>query len=95
LDIALDVAEHAYDRIRGVNGVQARWEPDLSIVAFGFDDDAAGRAAWEAVNADRQVHLSPTIVDDRFILRFAVLNRRTTTDHIDHAIDIIEKVLAG
>ncbi|HEX6222343.1 MAG TPA: aminotransferase class V-fold PLP-dependent enzyme [Acidimicrobiia bacterium] len=95
LDAALDVAEHAYDRIRGVYGVDARWKPDLSIVAFGFDDDQAGRAAWDAVNADRRVHLSPTIIDGRFILRFAVLNRRTTNEHVDHAIDIIEKTLAG
>lgn len=94
LDMTLDVAEHAYDRIKTIDGVDARWQPDLSIVAFGFDDDVAGRAAWEAVNADRRVHLSPTIIDGRFILRFAVLNRRTTTDHIDHAIDIIEKTLA-
>lgn len=93
LDVALDVAEHGYERIRDIPGVDAHWEPDLSIVAFGFDDDAAGRAAWEAVNADRHIHLSPTIIEGRFILRFAVLNRRTTTDHIDHAIDIIEETL--
>jgi hypothetical protein len=47
------------------------------------------------VNSDRRVHLSPTTVADRFVLRFAVLNRRTTADHIDHAIDIIEKTLIG
>lgn len=95
LDTTLDVARHGYDRVRQVPGVDARWKPDLSIVAFGFDDDEAGRRAWEAVNADRRVHLSPTIINDRFILRFAVLNRRTTVAHLDHAIDIIETTLAG
>ena len=49
----------------------------------------------EAVNSDLQVHLSSTVVDSRFVLRFAILNRRTTMEHIDHAIDIIEKSLAG
>jgi aromatic-L-amino-acid decarboxylase len=95
LDSSLDVAAHAYDRIRGVDAIEARWRPDLSIVAFGFADDDLGKKAWLAVNEDRKVHLSPTIIDGRFILRFAVLNRRTTTDHVDHAIDIIEKTLAG
>lgn len=95
LDTTLDVARHGYDRVRQVPGVDARWKPDLSIVAFGFDDDEAGRRAWEAVNADRRVHLSPTIINDRFILRFAVLNRRTTVAHLDHAIDIIETTLGG
>ena len=95
LDKSLDTALYAYDRLTGVNGIETVWKPDLSIVAFRFEDDEAGRAAWTAVVEDRKVHLSPTIIDDRFVLRFAVLNRRTTTDHIDHAIDIIEKTLAG
>ncbi len=69
--------------------------PDLSIVAFIFDDDDLGRAAWDAVNADRTVHLSPTIIEERFVLRLAILNRRSTIEHVDHAIDIIEKTLIG
>lgn len=95
LDTSLDLAEHAYTRVVDIDGVDARWRPDLSVVAFGFDDDDLGRAVLEAVNADRRVHLSPTTIDERFILRIAVLNRRTTTAHIDRAIDMIEKSLAG
>jgi aromatic-L-amino-acid decarboxylase len=95
LDGSLDVARHAYERLRTVQGVDTPWKPDLSIVAFRFEDDDLGRKAWLAVNEDKKVHLSPTIIDGQFILRFAVLNRRTTTEHIDHAIDIIEKTLIG
>lgn len=95
LDSSLDLALHAYERISTIQGIDARWEPDLSVVAFMFEDDRLGRAAWEAVNADRTVHLSPTIIDDRFVLRIAILNRRSTAEHVDHAIDIIEKTLIG
>jgi aromatic-L-amino-acid/L-tryptophan decarboxylase len=95
LDQTLDLAEHAYERVRTINGIDARWRPDLSIVAFMFDDDDLGRAALEAVNADRSAHVSPTVVDGRFVLRLAILNRRTTSEHVDHAIDIIEKTLIG
>ena len=95
LDRALDLADSAYSRLAGIEGIETPWRPDLSIVAFRFRDDDQGRAAMEAVNRDRKVHVSPTIVDDRFVLRFAILNRRTTIDHIDHAIDIIEKTLIG
>lgn len=95
LDTTLDLAGHAYDRLRGIDGIETPWTPDLSIVAFRCTDDEVGRRALAAVNADRKVHLSPTTIDDRFVLRFAVLNRRTTVDHIDHAIDIIEKTLIG
>ena len=49
----------------------------------------------EAINRDRIVHVSSTLVDGRFVLRYAILNRRTTMEHIDHATDIIEKSLAG
>ncbi len=95
LDQSLDLAEHAYERVERTNGIVASWRPDLSIVAFGFEDDDVGRAALQAVNEDRQVHLSPTVIGGRFILRFAVLNRRTTAEHLDHALDIIEKTLIG
>lgn len=95
LDSSLDLAQSAYNRLKTVDGIQARWVPDLSLVAFGFNNDELGRAAWEAVNACGRVHLSPTIIDGRFILRFAILNRRSTSEHLDHAIDIIEKTLVG
>jgi aromatic-L-amino-acid decarboxylase len=95
LDQTLDLAEAAYNRLAGIEGIETPWRPDLSIVAFRFHDDDQGRAAMEAINRDRMVHVSPTMVDNRFVLRFAILNRRTTIDHIDHAIDIIEKTLIG
>lgn len=95
LDSSLDLAEHAYKRLRTIEGVRAPWAPDLSVVAVGFDEDAAGERALEQVNADRRVHLSSTIIDNRFVLRLAILNRRTTMDHVDYAIDIIEKSLIG
>ncbi|HEX5695724.1 MAG TPA: aminotransferase class V-fold PLP-dependent enzyme [Acidimicrobiia bacterium] len=95
LDTTLDLAETAYRRLSGIEGIETPWRPDLSIVAFRCADDETGRRALEAVNRDRAVHLSPTTIDHRFVLRFAILNRRTTQDHIDHAIDIIEKTLIG
>jgi aromatic-L-amino-acid decarboxylase len=95
LDDSLDLAAHAYERITAVPGVRTLWAPDLSVVAFGFEDDHLGRAAWDNVNRDRTVHLSPTIIEDRFILRLAILNRRSTTEHVDRAVDIIEKTLTG
>ena len=93
LESSLDLATYAYDRLREMPGIDAAWRPDLSIVAFRFDDDDVGRSALAAVNADRRVHLSPTTIDDRFVLRFAILNRRTTQDHIDLALDVIEETI--
>jgi aromatic-L-amino-acid decarboxylase len=95
LESSLGLAEYAHRRLSGIEGLETPWKPDLSIVAFRFEDDDLGRRALDNVNRDRVVHLSPTTIENRFVLRFAVLNRRTTQDHIDHAIDIIEKTLIG
>ena len=93
LDRSLDLAEHAYQRLAGMPGIEKVWYPDLSIVAFRFEDDEIGRKAMERVNSGRRVHLSPTMIEDRFVLRIAVLNRRTTREHVDHAIDLIAETL--
>lgn len=95
LDVSLDLAEHAHRRLSSIEGIDARWRPDLSIVAFRFTEDSVGRAALEAVNADGHAHLSPTTIGGRFVLRLAILNRRTTSEHVDRAIDIIEKTIIG
>lgn len=95
LDTSLDLAEYAHHRLSEIDGLEVPWAPDLSIVAFRFEDDAIGRLALETINRERVVHLSPTTIEDRFVLRFAILNRRTTRGHLDHAIDMIEKTLVG
>lgn len=95
LDESLDLAEYTYERLVAIAGIDARWAPDLSVVAFRFEDEDLGRTAWDAVNTDRTVHLSPTVIDGRFVLRMAILNRRSTVEHVDRAIEIIEKTLIG
>jgi aromatic-L-amino-acid decarboxylase len=95
LDLCLDLAGYAYARLAGIDGLVTPWSPDLSIVAFRFIDDELGRHALEEINRERVVHLSPTTISGRLVLRFAILNRRTTRDHLDHAIDMIEKALIG
>jgi aromatic-L-amino-acid decarboxylase len=95
LDTCLDLAEYAYTRLSGIEGLETPWSPDLSIVAFRLADDDLGRRALEVINRERVVHLSPTTISGRLVLRFAILNRRTTRDHVDHAINMIEKTLIG
>lgn len=87
LDEALDLAEQAYERLRHCDWVERVWRPDLSIVAFQCPDDGRGRRALEAANASGKVFLSSTSIEDRYVLRLAILNRRTTSAHIDEAID--------
>lgn len=89
LDEVLDLAAHAYERLKDAGWVERVWRPDLSIVAFQCHDDEAGRRALDAANASGRVWLSSTTVDDRYTLRLALLNRRTTLGHVDDAIDLL------
>ncbi|MFP3913850.1 MAG: pyridoxal phosphate-dependent decarboxylase family protein [Actinomycetota bacterium] len=89
LDEALDLAEHAYDRLRRAEWVEKLWRPDLSIVAFRCPDDQRSRRALEAANGSGHVFLSSTSVDGRYVLRLAILNRRTELAHVDTAIDLL------
>ncbi len=89
LDKALDLAEHAYERLHTADWVERVWRPDLSIVAFQSHDDERARLALEDANASNRVFLSSTSVADRYTLRIAVLNRRTTRAHVDDALDLL------
>lgn len=91
LDRALDLAEHAHRRLEKLEWVEHMWTPPLSIVAFRAEDDTRGRAAMEYANASGQVFLSSTSVDGRYVLRLAILNRRTTRQHVDAAIDLLDE----
>lgn len=89
LDRILDLADYAYYRLCGVEGIARVWKPDLSIVAFQFPDDDRARHALEAANATGRVAISSTSIDGRYTLRLALLNRRTTRAHVDDAVDLI------
>jgi aromatic-L-amino-acid decarboxylase len=89
LDDALDLAEYAHRRLKAADWVDRVWSPDLSIVAFQFDDDQRARSALETINRRGEVHMSSTVIDGRYTARLAILNRFTRPAHVDMAIDSI------
>ena len=100
-----DSPRHGYDVIRALeersSGVYSP-SPGVVYPTLTFLEEAGyATAAAEGtrkvytITDDGRAHLSPTIIDDRFILRLAILNRRTSFDHVDQTIDIIEKTLIG
>jgi aromatic-L-amino-acid/L-tryptophan decarboxylase len=92
LDSVLDLAERAWGRLEDDPHIEVLGRPDLSIVTFRVHgDDADQDAVLAAVNADGRVRLSSTVVDDRVVLRVAVLSHRTTQATIDLAIDLIAR----
>jgi aromatic-L-amino-acid/L-tryptophan decarboxylase len=92
LDEKLDLARHAYEELIESTSFQVLSPPDLSLVAFRYspkkgDIDEFNRLLLAAVNSERKVFLSSTILDGRFTLRICVLNFRTHREHVDAALE--------
>jgi aromatic-L-amino-acid decarboxylase len=88
------LTRYAYERIRGLGNVEMGPEPELTIFSFRFipdngDADAFNRRLLEALRRDGTVFLSSTIIDGRYMIRFAVLSFRTHIETIDLAVEII------
>lgn len=89
LENALDLADYAYEQLRRASWVERVWRPDLSIVAFQLPDDERARRALQTANLSGEVALSSTMIEGRYTLRVAILNRRTTRSHVDTAFRLL------
>jgi aromatic-L-amino-acid/L-tryptophan decarboxylase len=100
LDEKLDLTHWATEQLRSIPGMEITAEPQLSIVAFrlvrpGLDQDALNllnRKLISAINARQRVHLSGTVVQDRFVLRICVLSFRT---HMSRMVEGLEDIRAA
>ncbi len=90
LDRMLDLAAGAAERLRTMPGIELAVEPELSIVAFrATAGDDATRAIIRHLNESGEVHVSSTTVADRFTIRLAFLNHRTTERHALRATELV------
>lgn len=73
-------------------------EPDLSISYFWYpfenDVDEKNKQLMDAIHADGSVFLSSSIIDNRFVIRIAILAFRTKKETIDEAVEMIQRCLA-
>lgn len=70
-------------------------EPDLSISYFWYpsvkvDEDTYNKKLLELIHKDGSVFLSSTVIDDKFVIRMAVLCFRTKLRTIDRALEMIK-----
>ena len=64
----------------------------FSLVCFRRDgSDEENEVLLERVNATGETFLSHTRLDDRFVLRLAIGNARTTEDDVRHAWDVLRR----
>jgi aromatic-L-amino-acid/L-tryptophan decarboxylase len=93
LEEKLELTTILADGIRGIDGLEVVYEPQLTVVPFAVkgtkDPDAATKVLLDEINASRRVFMSSTQVADRFVIRPCILSHRTHRDRIDEAIAII------
>jgi aromatic-L-amino-acid decarboxylase len=103
LDEKLDLTHWATEELRKIPNMEIIAEPQLSLVAFrlvrnGLDEAALNqlnRRLIADINAKQRVHLSGTMLGDRFVLRICVLSFRTHFDRMREGMDDIRAAVAG
>ncbi|WP_226064385.1 pyridoxal phosphate-dependent decarboxylase family protein [Kaistella polysaccharea] len=73
-------------------------DPDLSVSYFWYpfenEADEKNKRLMDAIHADGSVFLSSSIIDNRFVIRIAILAFRTKKEIIDEAVEMIKNCLA-
>jgi len=102
LDEKLDLAEWAAKELHALEpAIEVVAEPQLSTVAFrlrqpSMDRDALNdlnRRFLARINARNRVHLTGTMVGDRFVLRICVVSFRTHQDRMEQCLQDIKAAL--
>jgi len=95
LDEKLDLAAWACRELGRIPDIEIVAEPQLSIVAFrlappGLEEEALeqlNRELRDRINARQHVLLTPTWLDDRYVIRICVLNFRTHLDRMELCLE--------
>jgi len=79
-----------------VLGFKVGPEPDLSVSYFWYptkqmDENVFNNLLMQEIHNDGEVFLSSTKINERFLIRIAVVSFRTKLETIDKAINVIEK----
>lgn len=73
-------------------------EPDLSVSYFWYpfenEPDVNNQRLMNEIHADGSVFLSSSIIDERFVIRIAILAFRTKVEIIEEALSMIQRCLA-
>ncbi len=86
------LAELFAEWVRGEDGWELSAPHPFSLVCFRLDtDDHVNEALLERVNASGEVFLSHTRLHDRFVLRLAIGNFRTTEEDVRLAWDVLRR----
>jgi len=92
------LARYFYEQLDISPGWEMGPYPELSVVTFRFvpeqgDADVFNERLIEAVRADGKVFISSTLINERFVLRLAVLHFRTHLDRVDYVLRLLNRLV--
>ncbi|GAA4296144.1 pyridoxal phosphate-dependent decarboxylase family protein [Nibribacter koreensis] len=97
LEEKLLLAQYTYQQLQALPGFEVPVAPDLSVLIFRYVPDAAidanafNQNLIKAVQLDGRVFLSSTLLEGRFMIRFAILSFRTHKATLDLALEILQQ----
>lgn len=95
LDEKFDLIDAVAAHLDGLDSVEIVAAPQLTVLAFRVaDDDAVTRTVLERINARRRVMLTPTTLNNRFVIRVCILCFRTHADRVVMCLEDIDAALA-
>lgn len=97
LDQKLLLARYFYEKVRAL-GYQTGPYPDLSIVIFWYEPKQGNandfnKSILKQIHEDGRIFISSTMLNGKFILRFAALSFRTHLEHVDLLLSQLAKAV--
>ena len=97
LDEKLKLTDWMYRKFLDEPGFECLGVPDLSVIAFqyrpkGADDsqtDVFTRKLLEKINRSKELFLSSTLLDGKFVIRVCILSFRTHFPEVEQAFEVI------
>ena len=98
-EIAGEQSSRNWGFVRQQDGIQAGPPPDLSIVTFRYlpksgSANEFNRKLVDAIRDDGRVFLTSTTMNDKFVIRLAVLGYNTHLDDVETALAVIRESIA-
>ncbi|MDQ3191814.1 MAG: aminotransferase class V-fold PLP-dependent enzyme [Bacteroidota bacterium] len=96
LDEKILLARYFYEKISQIPGFEVGNYPDLSVVTYRYipkkgDANEFNKKLVEEIQKDGRVFISSTVLNEKFMLRLAVLSFRTHLDTIDLALELLKE----
>ncbi len=91
------LARYFHEQLDNTPGWETGPYPELSVATFRYlpaigDVDEFNKQLVEGVHTDGKVFISSTLLNDKFVLRLAVLHFRTHLATVDYLLDLLKRL---